>query len=167
MKFFNISNKTKNILKKVGAIVLAAALAIGGITLVTSLVERSKEDFKETRLSYDIGGITADGSYDKDAKNAIYTNKAIECTGIHLEADFDSDITFEVHFYDEEGKWLSMQQNDGLKLLVDEMPEGAVAVRVVIRPADDDEVGIIEKYTYANQLTVKIRTEEVKTEAEA
>ena len=165
---FKISHKTKKILKKIGLAILAVAIIGGSAAIVNGLVERSKEDYKETRLSWDIGGIAADGKFDTECEDAIYTKNAIECSGVELYADFDSSIDYEVHFYDENGEWLSKMANTGLQMKVDEMPENATAIRIVIRPTNDEdgEISYLEKFEYANQLTVKIRSIEDTPKAE-
>lgn len=165
---FKLSYKTKKILKKIGLAILAVAIIGGSAAIVNGLVERSKEDYKETRLSWDVGGITSAGKFDTDCDDAIYTKNAIECSGVELYADFDSSINFEVHFYDENGEWLSKMDNTGLQLKVDEMPDDATSIRIVIRPTNDEDgkISYLEKLEYANQLTVKIRSIEDKPKAE-
>lgn len=158
-----MKKKTKSILTTVGIIVLAVVV----LGLVPTLFGNNDKDsdFKRVRLSYEVGGITDTGSWDEDEKCALYTLDAIECTGFDLCADFNSNIAYEVHFYGEDGAWISRVTNEGNQLTMNpgEMPEGATSIRIVIHPLNDDndKIGLFEKSKYANQLTVRITTEEV------
>lgn len=156
-----ISRKTIKTLKTIGCVLLAV-LALG---LVINLFTSSEPDdgYEKTVLDYDVGGITAEGVWDESVECALYTKEIIECTGIELCADFDSDISYTVFFYDENGKFVSSTKNTDLKLTVDSMPENATGVRIMIEPLNDDngKIGLFEKIKYANQLSVRIRTTEV------
>ena len=165
MKKIRISKKTSQIV----SIVLACVAVLGCVALVSSLAEKANEDYKKVNLSYSIGVIDkATGKCLNDVEEAIYTKDIIECTGAEFYADFDSDIKYTVHFYDEDGKWISCQDNEDLNLKIHEMPESAVGIRVVIYPQNDEngKVSTFEKSTYARQLTVKITTVEPKVETE-
>ena len=87
-------------------------------------------------------------------------------TGIKLYADFDSDIEYTVHFYDDNEVWISCIDNEGLNLTVEDMPEDTYGVRIVIYPQSDEngKISLFERGTYANQLTVKITDKEIKAE---
>jgi hypothetical protein len=156
------TNKTKNLIKKVG-ILLLCVIAVG---LVASAVVGAADDsdYKRTHLRWDVGGIDENGAYNPELENSIYTVKSLECSAISLAADFDSDISYSVYFYDENDEFIQVIQNDGRELEVegDSFPETAVSVRIVITPNDDEngKIGLFEKSKYANQLTVKIQTED-------
>ena len=157
MKKIRMSKTTSQIV----SIVLAVAAIIGVVALVGNIAKGSDDGYKKINPSYTVGAIDkATGKCLNDVENALYTKDIIECTGVELYADFDSDIEYTVHFYDEDGKWLSCQDNEDLNLKINEMPEGAVGIRVVIYPQSDEnnKVSWLEKGTYARQLTVKITT---------
>lgn len=158
-----ISTKTKNLLKKVG-IILLCVIAVG---LCASVVLGTNDDtdYKRVNLTWDVGGIDDEnGAYIPELENSIYTVKSLECSAISLAADFNSDIRYSVYFYDEHDEFIQLVQNTGRELVVegDAFPENAVSVRIVITPNDDEngKIGLFEKYKYANQLTVKIQTED-------
>lgn len=157
-----MKKKTKNTLLTV-AVVILAILVVG---MVPAFFEPDDSDYNKVNLTWDVGALDENGGYIED-DCALYTKDLIECTGVELCAEFDSNISYEVHFYKEDGTWISSTANEGLQLMIDEMPEDAFGVRIVIRPLDDenDKISLFEKITYANQLTVKIRTVEVENEA--
>lgn len=158
-----MKRKTKNSLTTFGVVVLAI-LVIGFLPSLFN-IDSDDSDYDKVYLNFDVGALDEAGAYVED-DCALYTKDVIECTGVELCAEFDSDISYEVHFYKEDGTWISSTTNTGLQLTVDEMPEDAYGIRIVIRPLDDDndKISLFEKITYANQLTVKIRTEEVDSE---
>lgn len=161
-----MKRSTKKTLTTVGVVILAVVV----ITMLPSLFnfENDDSDFDKVNLTWDVGALDETGAYIED-DCALYTKDLIECTGVELCAEFDSNISYEVHFYEEDGTWISMTANEGLQLTIDEMPEGAFGIRIVIRPLNDDndKISLFEKYTYASQLTVKIRTEEVEADTAA
>ena len=156
-----LSNKTKKTLGNVGIVVLIVAI----VTLIPTLfsIGADDSDFEKVNLTYAIGGIDEATGRPVENECALYTKNAIECTGVELYADFDSEIKYTVYFYDDDENFISCQSNTGLNMTVDEMPEGATHIRIAIYPQNDenDEIGTFEKYTYKNQLTVKVRTVEV------
>ena len=155
-----ITTKTKKLIKKVGVLLLCV-IAVGlCASVVLGTNDDSDSDYKTTRITWDVGGIRDNGDYNPDEKCALYTVNRIDCTGAELYAAFNSSISYEVHFYDEDDVYISSEYNDGLEMKLDTFPEGAVGIRIVLRPLDDedDKIGLFEKYTYANQLTVKLRT---------
>lgn len=161
-----MKRKTKSILTTVGIIVLAVVV-LGFIPTLFGNNDKDS-DFERVRLSYEVGALDEDGAYVED-ECALYTKELIECTGVELSAEFDSNISYEVHYYKEDGTWISSTANTGLQLKIDEMPEEAFGIRIEIRPLDDDndKIGVFEKTKYANLLTVKIRTVEVEDDTAA
>lgn len=165
-----ISKKTKDLLTKVVAIVLAFAAVIGGAALIGGIADSANDDYKKVNLSYTVGEIDKTTGRPVENECAMYTKDIIECTGVELYADFDSDIKYTVHFYNENEEWLSCVDNEGLNLKIEEdMPEDAFGVRIVIYPQSDEnsKISLFEKGTYANQLTVKVTTKEIKTDTAA
>ena len=166
---FKITKSQKNLLTKALCIVLALLAVVACVSLVSNLVA-DDDGYKTIRPNYSIGAISkSTGQSNKDEENAIYTSDLIECTGIKLCADFDSNIKYTVHLYDEEDKWIRSVDNEGLNLVLEglDAEETPVhGVRIVIYPqADENEkVSFLEKGTYARQLTVKITNKATKTE---
>ena len=164
MKF---TRSQKEFAKKVIAIILAFGAIIGCVSLVSGLGE-DDQGYKTINPIFSVGAIDATtGQYTED-ECALYTKGAIECTGIKLTADFDSDIKYTVHLYDEDDKWIRCVENEGLNLTLEELDAEDTAVhgvRIVIYPQSDEneKVSFLEKGTYAGQLTVKITDKATKT----
>ena len=164
---FKIKKSQKALLQKALCIVLALLAVVACASLVSKLAA-DDDGYKTVRPTYSVGAISnSTGDFTED-ECAIYTKEIIECTGIQLYADFDSNIKYTVHLYDEDGKWIRSVENEGLNLTLEglDAEETPVhGVRIVIYPqADENEkVSFLEKGTYANQLTVKVTTKATKT----
>ena len=169
MKF---TRSQKEFAKKVIAIVLAFGAIIGCVSLVSGLGE-DDQGYKTINPAFKVGALDeSTGRPVEDEKCALYTKNVIACTGIKLYADFDSDIKYVVHFYDENDSWLGCVENEGLNMTIDESMDEAselgdvYGVRIVIYPQSDEngKIGLFERGTYANQLTVKITNKEFITD---
>lgn len=164
---FKITRNQKALLQKALCIVLALLAVVACSALVSKLVA-DDDGYKTIHPGYSIGAISkTTGDFTED-ECAIYTKDIIECTGIQIAADFDSNIKYTVHLYDEDGKWIRSVENEGLNLTLEglDAEETPVhGVRIVIYPqADENEkVSFLEKGTYARQLTVKITDKATKT----
>ena len=162
---FKLTTKQTRLLSKVVAIVLAFVVLLA----VVSIFAKDDDGYKTIYPSYSVGAISkTTGDFTED-EAAIYTKDIIECTGIKLSADFDSDIEYTVHLYDEDDKWIRCVENEGLNLTLEELDAESTAihgVRIVIYPQSDEneKVSFLEKSTYANQLTVKITDKATKTD---
>lgn len=163
-----LTRKQSEFLKKAVAVVLAFAAIVGGVSIVTNLAG-DEDGYKTVYPGYTVGGIDkTTGKVDNDEECGLYTKDIIECTGIKLSADFDSDIKYAVHLYDENDQWIRCVENEGLNLTLEELDAEETAVhgvRIVIYPQSDEneKISLFEKGTYANQLTVKITTKATKT----
>lgn len=164
-----LTRSQKDILTKALYVVLAVLAIVFIVSLVGNIGNKDDDGYEKINLSYTIGAIDKTTGRPVEDDCAMYTKDIIECTGIELYADFDSDIKYAVHFYDDNEVWLSCVENEGLNLKIDEMPEDAYGVRIVIYPQNDenDKISLFEKSTYKNQLTVKITNEEPEAEDSA
>ena len=162
---FKLTTKQSQFLTKFVAIVLVFVALFG----VVSIFGKDDDGYKTIYPSYSVGAISKTTGAFTDDEAAIYTKDIIECTGIKLSADFDSDIKYTVHLYDEDDKWIRCVENEGLNLTLEELDAESTAihgVRIVIYPQSDEneKVSFLEKSTYANQLTVKITDKATKTD---
>lgn len=162
---FKLTTKQSQFLTKFVAIVLVFVALFG----VVSIFGKDDDGYKTIYPSYSVGAISKTTGAFTDDEAAIYTKDVIECTGIKLSADFDSDIKYTVHLYDEDDKWIRCVENEGLNLTLEELDAESTAihgVRIVIYPQSDEneKVSFLEKSTYANQLTVKITDKATKTD---
>ena len=148
--------KTKKILKNVSL----ALLGVGAIGVVgyggTKLVQHIKNDSKILNLSYEVGSLGTDGKYVKD-ESKIYTKDKFACEGLKATLDFDSEINYQLFYYDILDNFVSSSDvlTSGFKA---EIPWNAAYSRILIIPTNDEDgkVSFLEKYKYGNQLNVTV-----------
>lgn len=156
-----MKNKTKKTLKGVLAGTLAVGTLIGGVATINHFVNRADEDgLVKVNLKYDIGGLNSQGEYE-ETDESIYTKNAFEAQGLNIEVAFDSNITYEVFFYDEYGEFIS---KTGVleKNYKDDIPVTSTHARIEITPKDDEDgVKWYEKTGYAKQIEVKVNEKQL------
>ncbi|MBO5927836.1 MAG: hypothetical protein J6Q32_03185 [Clostridia bacterium] len=108
--------------------------------------------------SYSIGTLDEKGEF-AESDLSIYLRKDITVDGLKCQLKKDSNISYKLFFYDEEGEFLGVSGD----LVEDyesdeETPVGASSVRIVITPIEDEDgkVSLVEVLGYANQLTVTV-----------
>lgn len=147
-------------------ILLVAVTAFGAIFGIYKLVEKSKEKTKVIRPSYSIGALSEQGDYVEN-KQSLYTKEAFDCKGLKIETDFDSNITYEVFFYDKDGNFVSKTEAQTKNYST--VPETAVMARISIAPVKPDkdfEFTFFNKYKYSNQLKITVDKDQTIDEAE-
>lgn len=149
MKKVKVGDKAKN--------VIIGVLA-GVLTLMTTgiIVNAANEDEKTlTGWDYQIAEIEEDGDLNKSGKESL-VSEFVKADDIEVEVDDKADVTYKIHWYDENEEWLSATE----ALSTDfngTAPEGADYARVEITPVDDDEISIFEKDGYVEQVTVTVK----------
>lgn len=163
------SRRNNGFLTKTLCVVAAILAVVLAASFIGNIGAADDDGYKTIHPTYSIGGLDTTTGRPTDEKCAIYTKDIIECTGIKLYADFDSDIKYVVHFYDENEEWIACEENEGLNSAFEGLDaeidgKSVYGVRIAIYPQNDenDKVSFLEKATYGNQLTVKITTEETK-----
>ena len=141
---------------KMIALSIACGLGIllGGGALIRQV---SSEKTKELpSYSYTIGAVTNEGALDKDDKSSITSEKLAVKDLVSIELAEDAKAKVYVHWYNEDGDWISTSE---VTDETPEAPEGAETFRVEIEPTDDDdgEVGAFEKGEYAKLVTVTLK----------
>lgn len=127
--------------KKTIAIVLAGLLLIGAFGAVVSFAK--KDTNKIGAIGFDVGALSeTDGQYVKD-NTAIYTKNAIECQGLRIKPKFDSNVTFQIFWYNEDELYIDCTEKTTLPSaqFVDGVPALAKYCRIVIYPSQLDENG--------------------------
>ena len=156
-------NKTKRKSKFKTALVavLVVALTLGAFGFVLSAFNRNS-----SKLDYSLGALDEEGRYEKSNKS-IYTKDAFEFDTVKITRDFESDVTYQLFYYDELDKFVSSSE------IIDESaeftaPEGARYARLVIYPTfdaelaeDNQKLNIFNVSKCAKQLTVEITVNEV------
>jgi len=152
-------------MKKVILIILVVVLALGilggGIAGIIKLVDSDKFDQKELSHigMYDIGGLDTAGNY-MSTNASIYTKDPFECQGLNCTLSFDSVVTYQLYFYDQNNDFVHTTGQLTGAFVEDSVPFFAKYARIVITPKEDDKVTTLEKNKYAKQLTVKVNREQ-------
>lgn len=147
-------NKTKKILKGtlIGALCGATLIGVGA---TINHLKADDDGLVKVHLNYDIGGLDANGEYE-ETDASIYTKDAFEAKGLEVTMDFDSNVNYEVFFYDQYGDFISSTGTLD-KNYNDEVPLFATHARIEITPeSDEDGIKWYEKNGYANQIEIKV-----------
>ena len=126
-KFRNFKRKGgwKRIVSAILVSVLVASL--GG-----ALISFAVRDSKTISLSsFSVGGLNENGEYIADDKS-IYTKDAFECIGLRVQPDFESQVTYDVYYYDYDERLVHVEK--GLSSVYDEDFPLAQYCRIVIHP---------------------------------
>lgn len=153
-----IKAKTKGIIKKV-SLALAGVIAISAIGVgVAKLVEYTKEDLKTITPSFSVGNLGSDGKYVND-ESTLYTKEAFQCDGLQIKLDFDNEIEYQIYFYDDLDNFV--ESTEVLSSAYSETVHDGYA-RIVIMPTNDEDgkIGLTERLTYPDQMTVKVAKEQ-------
>ena len=98
--------KRKNFWGKILSLALALIVGIGSIAGVTALVKHLRDEKKTISPVFWVGGLTEAGIYE-ETDDMIYTKNAFEAKGLEVKLDFDSNVKYQVFFYDELDKFVS------------------------------------------------------------
>ena len=153
-----IKAKTKGIIKKV-SLALAGVIAISAIGVgVAKLVEYTKEDLKTITPSFSVGNLGTDGKYVND-ESTLYTKEAFQCDGLQIKLDFDNEIEYQIYFYDDLDNFV--ESTEVLSAAYSETVHDGYA-RIVIMPTNDEDgkIGLTERLTYPDQMTIKVAKEQ-------
>ena len=150
---------TKNTFKKIGAVLLAGALGIGAIFGIAKLGEVLDTPTKTIHPIYSVGGISSTtGKGDSSIKSSVYTKDAFECQGLKITPNFDSNVSYEVFFYNSYEQFL---YSSGSKTDFYESDNKlAKYARIVVTPNNDDKVSWFETAKYGAQLKVEVNKEQ-------
>lgn len=148
--------------KKIFCIILAIVLGVLAFGTITTVFAN---DSQPAGAIFKVGALDPEtGEYIENDKT-IYTEKAIKCNGLRIEPDFDSTVTYDVYFYDENDVLLYNQL--GLKKVFVNEFELAEYARIVIHPEipedvkeKDFKVDIFDVVKYSDMLDITISKEE-------
>lgn len=146
---------------KIALIVVLILAAVGGGTAgIISLVDSDKFDTKNiSDLSFGVGGLDSAGKYMSTDKS-IYTKDAFECQGLSVSLEFDSEISYQIYFYDQNNDFVHTTGKLESAFVSDSVPFFAKYARIVITPDDDEKVTTLEVLKYAKQLNAKVNREQ-------
>ena len=90
----------------------------------------------------------------------LFTQKnAFECAGLQINLDFDSEIQYEIVFYDENGTFLTRtDKHTGVFEFdaEDEALANAYYCRVVVTPTNDASISMLEVFEYSGQINISV-----------
>lgn len=155
--------------KKLLSVLLAIITFAGAIFGLVKLGNYLKEDHKKQISNFDRGGLDENtGDYIKTNKS-IYTKNSFSAKGLEIKLDFDSNVSYQVFWYDELGEFshCSEVMTKGSKFYTPYKHEA----RIVITPQwetgaseDEKEIKWHEVSKYANQLTISVFKNQSVTE---
>ena len=153
-----MKRKTKRILPII--LIVAAVLLVAAVFTIGR--NRADDGYDLVRVEFDRGALDTVGEY-TETKESIYTKEAFECgSEVRVKLDFDSSVTYQIFFYDEDDSFVETTQ-EYEKTATVSAPEGAVYARIVVTPEwdadvdkDDQIVRLWNVRKYAKQLTVMV-----------
>ena len=159
-------------MKKVIIIAVAIILGLVLFGLVFTLFDRDSRDIGSSNFA--VGSLSeATGQYVED-KTAIYTKNAIECKGLRIKPEFDSTVTFQIFWYNEDEIYIGHTEKttSASAQFVNGVPALARYCRIVIFPSqlDEDgkqikdfEVGYFDVSKIAKNLNITVDRDQVFT----
>ncbi len=153
---------TKKTVKNIVAVLLAILISFGAIFGLVKLFSNNETAMKKVSPTvFSVGGLNVKGEY-IDTDDTLYS-ELIECRGLTIEQDFESQSKYQVFYYDEDKDFIGrtdefFQENYTLEKKYDT----AKFCRIVINPmqlGDDSETFKIkfwEVLGYADDLTIKV-----------
>lgn len=127
--------------KKIICIVVALACCVGAISFLATFL--TKDTTSIGASAFEVGALSEiDGQYKAD-KTAIYTEEAIECQGLKIKPEFDSTVTFQVFWYNEDEMYIGCDEKttSTTAQFLNGVPALAKYCRIVIYPSQLDENG--------------------------
>ena len=150
--------KFKTNWKKILCAILAVILCITVIGGIAALAKDETKSISSTEFTR--GALDENGKYVK-SDQSIYTEEAFGCIGLRVQPDFEANSTFDVYYYDYDGKFIEAKL--GLSETYDEDSPLAKTARIVIHPeipedVDKDEfkIAFYEVYGIANQFDITV-----------
>ena len=153
-KFFN-----KKIVKII-AVVLVCVTALGVVAGITSSVSNDKKSISAGVFSR--GGLDENGEY-VNTNKTLYTKESFGCLGLRVEPDFESNLTYDIFFYDSLNRCVDTAM--GLSEVYGEelVHPAARTCRIVIHPeipsdvsAKDFSIGYFEVRKIAKGLNITV-----------
>lgn len=156
--------------KSIISVILAALVIFGAAAGIIALT--NKETKNVSSLSFSVGGINAEGNYEK-TDLSIYTKDMFECQGLSIEPDFEATGTYKVFYYDSDKKFIGatneLNAEDGVYTKGDKFVVAQYA-RIMITPdvpvdedgveEEDFKIRFYEAMSYAGDYTITVSKEQ-------
>lgn len=156
--------RKKNVLSIISSI-LVVVLVFGALFgIISALTKSAEKETKKITLVYSVGGLDKNGNY-SDSTSCIYTKTAFECYGLKTTLTFDSNITYQMFYYDKDYNFISSSNKIDVNYnsLDDVMPYETKYCRIAIMPNEDDNIKWYEVSKYAKQLKVEVSKNQNKS----
>ena len=127
---FKLKPKTKSIIAAVLCIATIVGCAAGAIVIFGTKT-------KEVNPAYSIGSLDNDGNYHVNPSR-LYTKDLIECKGISVTPEFDTDTEYQIYWYNKDGKFIG-QEVQTSENFEGQTPDIARYCRIVLAPNLSDE----------------------------
>lgn len=143
--------------------VLCCAMLGGIIYAIVAATENKEKTVEISASEFSLGGLDDNGKY-VETKESIYTKDAFQCQGLTVTPEFESQVTYQIFFYDELGEFL--YKTEVLeKAFRDEVDITATHARIVITPNEDEDgeavkINVFNKSKYAKQITITVNKEQ-------
>ncbi len=151
-----MAKKVKFNVKNIVSIILAALVLVGVIAGIVAIANPPETKTISSTV-FRVGGLNVNGEYIK-TKESIYTKDLIECQGLEIEPEFESNVEYQVFYYDYEKDFI--RSTDVMTDSYEKDEDMAVYCRVVISPIpeEDEEVKIYfwEVVGIANNLNITV-----------
>ena len=151
---YRTKKKTRNIF----VIILSLLLVFGAVGACVSIFGVEKRDVFITEFA--VGGVDAEGNYEK-RNDTIYTKNLIECQGLEVEPNYDSDISYQIFFYDNHKRFI--ESTEILTDIFNTPIATAKYCRIMVIPTPGDDVaedefkiGYFDVWGYADDFTVRV-----------
>ena len=138
--------------------ILVVAPLIGACAGIAAIAKNDTKTISSSAFSR--GDLDENGIYVESDKS-IYTKEAFGCIGLRVEPDFESQVTYDVYYYDSDERLIEVIK--GMSSVYDEDHPLAQYARIVIHPEISDDVSekdfkihFYEVYGYANDLTITV-----------
>ena len=151
-----MAKKVKFNVKNIVSIILAALVTVGVIAGIVAIANPPETKTISSTV-FRVGGLNVNGEY-IETKESIYTKDLIECQGLEIEPDFESNVEYQVFYYDYEQAFI--RSTDKMTDSYEKDEDAAVYCRIVILPIpeEDEEVKIYfwEVIGIANNLKITV-----------
>ena len=123
------------------AFVLCGALLIGALGSVVAFAHNDTKAVNSYEFS--VGALSEENGQYVEDKTAIYTKDAIECQGLSIKPEFDSNVTFQIFWYNEDEVYFGCTERTTMPSarFIGDVPYLAKYCRIVIYPSQLDEEG--------------------------
>lgn len=139
----------------VGIVATLVAMTAGGA--IVKIVDNAKDDTKTLKsYNYAIGAIEEDGDFTKELKTSLVSD-FVKVDGLVIDIqDENATVTYKVHYYGEDEKFIESTDSLTADYEQGELSEDIKFARVEITPNEDDEITLLEKGGYVNQVAVTV-----------